>query len=82
MQAALKEQLCQRNNVWIVTPPTAQAELADLEKQTTLMNQTLNDLKQPSVTSVCPLRYAQVTPAKRTSFGGENHYYRWSKCRH
>jgi type VI secretion system secreted protein VgrG len=52
-----------RNNVWIVTPPTAQAELADLEKQTTLMNQTLNDLKQQALLLSAPSGIAQVTPA-------------------
>jgi len=50
----------------------AQAELADLEKQTALMNQTLNDLKQQALLLSAPSGIAQVTPASLQLSAGEN----------
>lgn len=50
----------------------AQAELADLEKQTALMNQTLNDLKQQALLLSAPSGIAQVTPASVQLSAGEN----------
>lgn len=50
----------------------AQAELADLEKQTTLMNQTLSDLKQQALLLSAPSGIAQVTPASIQVSAGEN----------
>lgn len=50
----------------------AQAELADLERQTTLMNQTLSDLKQQALLLSAPSGIAQVTPASVQVSAGEN----------
>ncbi|MCQ4093510.1 type VI secretion system tip protein VgrG [Erwinia persicina] len=50
----------------------AQAELADLEKQTALMNQTLSDLKQQALLLSAPSGIAQVTPASVQLSAGEN----------
>lgn len=50
----------------------AQAELADLEKQTALMNDTLNELKQQALLLSAPSGIAQVTPASVQISAGEN----------
>lgn len=50
----------------------AQAELADLAKQTALMNDTLNNLKQQALLLSAPSGIAQVTPASMQLSAGEN----------
>ncbi|MCG1031681.1 type VI secretion system tip protein VgrG [Bacillus amyloliquefaciens] len=74
MQAALKELDAAREVTSGLrhAAQAAQAELADLEKQTTLMNQTLNDLKQQALLLSAPSGIAQVTPASVQVSAGEN----------
>lgn len=74
MQAALKELDAAREVTSGLrhAAQAAQAELADLEKQTTLMNQTLNDLKQQALLLSAPSGIAQVTPASLQVSAGEN----------
>ncbi|HGG8808996.1 type VI secretion system Vgr family protein [Enterobacter hormaechei] len=74
MQAALKELDAAREVTSGLrhAAQAAQAELADLEKQTTLMNQTLSDLKQQALLLSAPSGIAQVTPASVQVSAGEN----------
>lgn len=74
MQAALKELDAAREVTSGLrhAAQAAQAELADLEKQTTLMNQTLSDLKQQALLLSAPSGIAQVTPASIQVSAGEN----------
>jgi type VI secretion system secreted protein VgrG len=74
MQAALKELDAARavTSGLRHAAMAAQAELADLEKQTTFMNQTLNDLKQQALLLSAPSGIAQVTPANAQISAGEN----------
>lgn len=74
MQAALKELDAAREVTSGLrhVAQAAQAELADLEKQTTLMNQTLSDLKQQALLLSAPSGIAQVTPASVQVSAGEN----------
>lgn len=74
MQAALKELDAARavTSGLRHAAQAAQAELADLEKQTTFMNQTLNDLKQQALLLSAPSGIAQVTPASVQISAGEN----------
>ncbi|MFV5237605.1 type VI secretion system Vgr family protein [Enterobacter mori] len=74
MQAALKELDAAREVTSGLrhAAQAAQAELADLEKQTALMNQTLNDLKQQALLLSAPSGIAQVTPASVQVSAGEN----------
>ncbi|HBM2444241.1 TPA: type VI secretion system tip protein VgrG [Enterobacter hormaechei subsp. xiangfangensis] len=74
MQAALKELDAAREVTSGLrhAAQAAQAELADLEKQTTLMNQTLSDLKQQVLLLSAPSGIAQVTPASIQVSAGEN----------
>ncbi|EPF2241773.1 type VI secretion system Vgr family protein [Citrobacter werkmanii] len=74
MQAALKELDAARavTSGLRHAAMAAQAELADLEKQTTFMNQTLNDLKQQALLLSAPSGIAQVTPANAQLSAGEN----------
>ncbi|EPI4626858.1 type VI secretion system Vgr family protein [Enterobacter hormaechei] len=74
MQAALKELDAAREVTSGLrhAAQAAQAELADLEKQTTLMNQTLSDLKQQALLLSAPSGIAQVTPASVQISAGEN----------
>lgn len=74
MQAALKELDAAREVTSGLrhAAQAAQAELADLEKQTTLMNQTLNDLKQQALLLSAPSGIAQVTPSSLQVSAGEN----------
>ncbi|MFH7927082.1 type VI secretion system Vgr family protein [Enterobacter roggenkampii] len=74
MQAALKELGAAREVTSGLrhAAQAAQAELADLEKQTTLMNQTLSDLKQQALLLSAPSGIAQVTPASVQVSAGEN----------
>ncbi|KLW61759.1 hypothetical protein SK58_02467 [Enterobacter sp. BIDMC93] len=74
MQAALKELDAAREVTSGLrhVAQAAQAELADLEKQTTLMNQTLSDLKQQALLLSAPSGIAQVTPASIQVSAGEN----------
>ncbi|HCM9288257.1 TPA: type VI secretion system tip protein VgrG [Enterobacter hormaechei subsp. steigerwaltii] len=74
MQAALKELDAAREVTSGLrhAAQAAQAELADLEKQTTLMNQTLRDLKQQALLLSAPSGIAQVTPASIQVSAGEN----------
>ena len=74
MQAALKELDAAREVTSGLrhAAQAAQAELADLERQTTLMNQTLSDLKQQALLLSAPSGIAQVTPASVQVSAGEN----------
>ncbi|HDR2892454.1 TPA: type VI secretion system tip protein VgrG, partial [Enterobacter asburiae] len=74
MQAALKELNAAREVTSGLrhAAQSAQAELAELEKQTTLMNQTLDDLKQQALLLSAPSGIAQVTPASIQVSAGEN----------
>ncbi|MEP8703676.1 type VI secretion system Vgr family protein [Enterobacter roggenkampii] len=74
MQAALKELDTAREVTSGLrhAAQAAQAELADLEKQTLLMNQTLSDLKQQALLLSAPSGIAQVTPASVQVSAGEN----------
>ncbi|HCT8089996.1 TPA: type VI secretion system tip protein VgrG [Enterobacter hormaechei] len=74
MQAALKELDAAREVTSGLrhAAQAAQAELADLEKQTTFMNQTLSDLKQQALLLSAPSGIAQVTPASVQVSAGEN----------
>lgn len=74
MQAALKELDAAREVTSGLrhAAQAAQAELADLEKQTTLMNRTLSDLKQQALLLSAPSGIAQVTPASVQVSAGEN----------
>lgn len=74
MQAALKELDAARTVTSGLrhAAQAAQAELAELEKQTTFMNQTLNDLKQQALLLSAPSGIAQVTPASIQISAGEN----------
>ncbi|ATF92854.1 type VI secretion system Vgr family protein [Cedecea neteri] len=74
MEAALKELDAAREVTSGLrhAAQAAQAELADLEKQTVLMNQTLNDLKQQALLLSAPSGIAQVTPASVQVSAGEN----------
>ncbi|EKS6937983.1 type VI secretion system tip protein VgrG [Enterobacter roggenkampii] len=74
MQAALKELDTAREVTSGLrhAAQAAQAELADLEKQTLLMNQTLSDLKQQALLLFAPSGIAQVTPASVQVSAGEN----------
>ncbi|MEM0706811.1 type VI secretion system tip protein VgrG [Enterobacter quasihormaechei] len=74
MQAALKELDAAREVTSGLrhAAQAARAELADLEKQTTLMNQTLSDLKQQALLLSAPSGIAQVTPASVQVSAGEN----------
>ncbi|MEQ4469954.1 type VI secretion system Vgr family protein [Enterobacter asburiae] len=74
MQAALKELDAAREVTSGLrhAAQAAQAELADLEKQTALMNQTLSDLKQQALLLSAPSGIAQVTPASVQVSAGEN----------
>ncbi|WP_045441442.1 type VI secretion system Vgr family protein [Citrobacter sp. S-77] len=74
MQSALKELDAAREVTSGLrhAAQAAQAELADLEKQTALMNQTLNDLKQQALLLSAPSGIAQVTPASVQLSAGEN----------
>lgn len=74
MQAALKELDAAREVTSGLrhAAQAAQAELADLEKQTLLMNQTLSDLKQQALLLSAPSGIAQVTPASVQVSAGEN----------
>lgn len=74
MQAALKELDAAREVTSGLrhAAQAAQAELADLEKQTTLMNQTFSDLKQQALLLSAPSGIAQVTPASIQVSAGEN----------
>ncbi|HID4134229.1 TPA: type VI secretion system Vgr family protein [Pluralibacter gergoviae] len=74
MQAALKELDAAREVTSGLrhAAQAAQAELADLEKQTVLMNQTLNDLKQQALLLSAPSGIAQVTPASVQISAGED----------
>ncbi|MEE9953177.1 type VI secretion system tip protein VgrG [Enterobacter quasihormaechei] len=74
MQAALKELDAAREVTSGLrhAAQAAQAELADLEKQTTLMNQTLSDLKQQALLLSAPSGIAQVTSASVQVSAGEN----------
>lgn len=74
MQAALKELDAAREVTSGLrhAAQAAQAELADLEKQTTLMNQTLSDLNQQALLLSAPSGIAQVTPASVQVSAGEN----------
>lgn len=74
MQAALKELDAAREVTSGLrhAAQAAQAELADLEKQTTLMNQTLSDRKQQALLLSAPSGIAQVTPASIQVSAGEN----------
>ncbi|CZX91116.1 type VI secretion system Vgr family protein [Enterobacter hormaechei] len=74
MQAALKELDAAREMISGLrhAAQAAQAELADLERQTTLMNQTLSDLKQQALLLSAPSGIAQVTPASVQVSAGEN----------
>ncbi|EOW4670595.1 TPA: type VI secretion system tip protein VgrG [Enterobacter hormaechei subsp. hoffmannii] len=74
MQAALKELDAAREVISGLrhAAQAAQAELADLERQTTLMNQTLSDLKQQALLLSAPSGIAQVTPASVQVSAGEN----------
>ena len=74
MQAALKELNAAREVTSGLrhAAQSAQAELAELEKQTTLMNQTLDDLKQQALLLSAPSGIAQVTPASVQVSAGEN----------
>ncbi|MEG5507981.1 type VI secretion system tip protein VgrG [Enterobacter hormaechei] len=74
MQAALKELDAAREVTSGLrhAAQAAQAELANLEKQTTLMNQTLSDLKQQALLLSAPSGIAQVTPASVQVSAGEN----------
>lgn len=74
MQAALKELDAAREVTSGLrhAAQAAQAELADLEKQTTLMNQTLSELKQQALLLSAPSGIAQVTPASVQVSAGEN----------
>ena len=73
MQAALKELDAAREVTSGLrhAAQAAQAELADLEKQTTFMNQTLSDLKQQALLLSAPSGIAQVTPASVQVSAGE-----------
>lgn len=74
MQAALKELDTAREVTSGLrhAAQAAQAELADLEKQTLLMNQALSDLKQQALLLSAPSGIAQVTPASVQVSAGEN----------
>ncbi|HCC5834277.1 type VI secretion system Vgr family protein [Citrobacter farmeri] len=74
MQAALKELDAAREVTAGLkhAAEAAQAELADLSKQTALMNDTLNDLKQQALLLSAPSGIAQVTPASMQLSAGEN----------
>ncbi|AXU94183.1 type IV secretion protein Rhs [Erwinia persicina] len=74
MQSALKELDAARQVTSGLrhAAQAAQAELADLEKQTALMNQTLSDLKQQALLLSAPSGIAQVTPASVQLSAGEN----------
>ncbi|MND19787.1 Phage-related baseplate assembly protein [compost metagenome] len=74
MQSALKELDAAREVTSGLrhAAQAAQAELADLEKQTALMNQTLSDLKQQALLLSAPSGIAQVTPASVQLSAGEN----------
>ncbi|WP_029686416.1 type VI secretion system Vgr family protein [Tatumella saanichensis] len=74
MQAALQELNAAREvtSGLCHAAQAAQAELADLEKQTVLMNQTLNDLKQQALLLSASSGIAQVTPASVQVSAGEN----------
>ncbi|MCU6181392.1 type VI secretion system Vgr family protein [Enterobacter roggenkampii] len=74
MQAALKELDTAREVTSGLrhAAQAAQAELADLEKQTLLINQTLSDLKQEALLLSAPSGIAQVTPASVQVSAGEN----------
>lgn len=74
MQAALKELDAAREVTSGLrhAAQAAQAELADLEKQTALMNQTLSDLKQQALLLSAPSGIAQVTPASVQVSAGES----------
>lgn len=74
MQAALKELDAAREVTagLMHAAEAAQAELADLAKQTALMNDTLNDLKQQALLLSAPSGIAQVTPASMQLSAGEN----------
>lgn len=74
MQAALKELDAAREVTSGLrhAAQAAQAELADLERQTTLMNQTLSGLKQQALLLSAPSGIAQVTPASVQVSAGEN----------
>jgi len=74
MQAALQELNAAREvtSGLCHAAQAAQAELADIEKQTVLMNQTLNDLKQQALLLSAPSGIAQVTPASVQVSAGEN----------
>ncbi|KHJ68917.1 type IV secretion protein Rhs [Pantoea rodasii] len=50
----------------------AKAELADLEKQTALMNESLKELKQRTLLMSAPEGIAQVTPSSLQLSAGEN----------
>ncbi|MCG8182332.1 DUF2345 domain-containing protein, partial [Brenneria goodwinii] len=50
----------------------ARAELADIEKQTALLNETLKALKQQAVLISAPSGIAQVTPGSVQLSAGEN----------
>ena len=74
MQAALKELDAAREVTAGLkhAAEAAKAELADLSKQTALMNDTLNDLKQQALLLSAPSGIAQVTPASMQLSAGEN----------
>lgn len=74
MAAALKELDAAREltSGLIHAAEAARAELADLSKQTTLMQDTLNDLKQQAILLSAPSGIAQVTPASVQLAAGEN----------
>ncbi|MET6554372.1 type VI secretion system Vgr family protein [Citrobacter farmeri] len=74
MQAALKELDAAREVTAGLkhAAEAAQAELADLSKQTALMNDTLNDLKQQALLLSAPAGIAHVTPASVQLSAGEN----------
>lgn len=74
MQAALKELDAAREVTSGLrhAAQAAQAELADLEKQTAFMSQTLNDLKQQALLLSAPSGIAQVTPTNLQISTGEN----------
>jgi type VI secretion system secreted protein VgrG len=74
MQAAVKELDAARQVTAGLkhAAEAAQAELADLTRQTALMNDTLNGLKQQALLLSAPSGIAQVTPASLQLSAGEN----------
>lgn len=74
MAAALQELAAARKVTegLIHAAQAAQAELADITEQTTLMQHTLEQLKQQAILISAPAGIAQVTPANLQLSAGEN----------